>query len=63
MKAFDFFKNFFNSEYPSESPVKKTYKKRGRPKKYFTDIKKEFHPELMYLINKKTNNYEYAVIL
>ena len=60
MNTFDFFKNFFNNE---SSPVKKTYKKRGRPKKYFTDIKKEFHPELMYLINKKTGNYEYAVIL
>lgn len=60
MGAFDFLKNFFKNEY---SPVKKTYKKRGRPKKYFTDIKKEFHPELMYLINKKTGNYEYAVIL
>ena len=54
---FDYFSDFFKSDNKKTS-VNKTPKKRGRPKKYFTDIIEEYHPELMYLINKKTNNIE-----
>lgn len=54
---FDYFSDFFKSDNKKTS-VNKIPKKRGRPKKYFTDIIEEYHPELMYLINKKTNNIE-----
>lgn len=53
---FDYVSDFLSNK--KQYSVNKTPKKRGRPKKYFTDITEEYHPELMYLINKKTNNFE-----